>query len=298
MSIRNAMPQRSSRPRELQDVLNYHFYHPLAWKLARRLASTPVTPGMVSIAGGLCIVAAAAVYALPAWPLSALVGLLLHMAWHVLDGADGDLARLTGRASPLGELIDGICDYAGHFVLYLVLTAMLAGRIGSVAWALGIMAGISHIVQSNHFEVQRRQYQWWAYGMPWLRHAPVGKLVGRASFAAFTRAYLGLADALSPSSSRPIDAAVAAAASDPARITAIRELARAGAVALLPRFQLLSNNHRTIALGLSMLAGSPFYYFVYEATALNLALLVSIRRFDAAVLQLGDAIGQLSSTRR
>jgi phosphatidylglycerophosphate synthase len=38
---------------------------------------------------------------------------MLHMGWHVLDGADGDLARMTGRASPQGELFDGICDYVG-----------------------------------------------------------------------------------------------------------------------------------------------------------------------------------------
>ena len=42
-----------------------------------------------------------------------------------------DLARLTGKASPTGELVDGVCDYSAHVVLYVVLAAMLvSARLG------------------------------------------------------------------------------------------------------------------------------------------------------------------------
>ena len=53
--------ERPKRPRELQDRLNYHLYHPLAWRLARILAHTPLTPNMVSVFGGLLVVAAGVV---------------------------------------------------------------------------------------------------------------------------------------------------------------------------------------------------------------------------------------------
>ena len=43
------------RPRELEDWLNFHLYHPLAWRLALRLAKTPLTPNMVSVGGALAI---------------------------------------------------------------------------------------------------------------------------------------------------------------------------------------------------------------------------------------------------
>ena len=77
--------KKPGRPRELQDGLNYYVYHPLAWMLARQLARTPITPNAVSVLGGLLVVAAAVVYAQPWWPLSALVGMALHMSWHVVD---------------------------------------------------------------------------------------------------------------------------------------------------------------------------------------------------------------------
>ena len=151
--------KRPQRPRELQDPLNHYLYHPLAWQLARGLALTPITPNMVSVFGGMMVVAAGIVYANLAWPLGAALGMALHMGWHVVDGADGDLARMTGRSSPIGEMVDGICDYASHIVLYLILGWLLSHQSGYFAagngWILMLVAGISHAIQSNHVEVQR-----------------------------------------------------------------------------------------------------------------------------------------------
>ncbi|MFM5884489.1 MAG: hypothetical protein ACKOQ3_04030 [Novosphingobium sp.] len=68
------------RPRELQDPLNFYLYHPLAWQLARGLAHTPITPNMVSIFGAGCVVAAGLAYTQLAWPVSAALGMALHMS--------------------------------------------------------------------------------------------------------------------------------------------------------------------------------------------------------------------------
>src|SRR3954463_9278032 len=116
-------PKRTGRPPEMDDWLNARIFHPLAQRLARLLVPTPLTPNMVSVAGGLAIVAAALLYTRLEWPLSVALGVLAHASWHVLDGADGDLARMPGRSSPLGEMIDGVCDYFGHIVLYVLLAA-------------------------------------------------------------------------------------------------------------------------------------------------------------------------------
>jgi phosphatidylglycerophosphate synthase len=97
---------------------------------------------MVSAAGALAIMLAALAYGQGGWQWGALAGLALQMGWHVLGGADGDLARMIGRASPHGELWDGICDYAGHIVLYLTLGALAAAQIGAAAWAL-MVAGFA-----------------------------------------------------------------------------------------------------------------------------------------------------------
>ncbi|PKB14146.1 CDP-alcohol phosphatidyltransferase-like enzyme [Novosphingobium kunmingense] len=288
-------PKRPMRPRELQDALNFHLYHPLAWQLARQLARTPITPNMVSVCGAIMVILAAAAYAQPWYPLSAALGMALHMSWHVVDGADGDLARLTGRASPIGEMVDGLCDYLSHVVLYLVLGWILTAEGGFwggwPGWTLMWIAGIGHAVQANHVEVQRRQYQYWVYGMPWLRssHGRAESATSRSWAASLVSGYLALANGMTPHALR-IDAAVEAARGDPARLAEIADAVRAEAPPLLRLCKILGPNPRAVVLGLSMLAGSPLYYFLYQAVALNLLLVVSVNAHNAAAKRIAARI--------
>ena len=275
------------RAPELEDPLNRYLYHPLSGRLARALVPTGISPNAVSVAGALLVWAAAWAYASLAWPVGALLGFVLHMAWHVFDGADGDLARMTGKASPTGELVDGLCDYAANVVLYVVLAAILDDRIGGWAWLLAVAAGASHAVQTNHAETQRRCYLWWAYGVPWLKHArDAGDEVfrERGAFSGFylglARFYLKAASWMAPWSGR-LDTMVEDAAGDNHRLTRIRRLVRGSARRSLAYEKLVGPNPRTIMLGISMLAGSPQWYFLGEAVLLNLLLAASVAHHNA-----------------
>ena len=289
-------PQRPKRPRELQDPLNYYLYHPLAWQLARVLARTPLTPNMVSVMGAAMVVAASFAYTQLAWPASAALGMALHMGWHVVDGADGDLARLTGRSSPIGEMVDGLCDYVSHAVLYVMLAFWLQVHGGDFsgwhAWALVVFAGVSHAVQSNHVEVQRRQYQYWVYGTPWLRNAQTqGDSPVETSWAgALVGLYLSVASGMTPHALR-VDAAVAAAKDDPVRLAEIAAAVRAESPPLLLICKFLGPNPRAIVLGLSMFAGTPLWYMLYQSLVLNVLLVVSVRMHNAAAQRIALRIG-------
>jgi phosphatidylglycerophosphate synthase len=288
--------KRPIRPRELQDPLNYYLYHPLAWQLARGLSATPITPNMVSVLGAGFVVAAAFAYTQLAWPVSAALGMALHMTWHVVDGADGDLARMTGRSSPIGEMVDGLCDYLSHAVLYIVLALYLAGSAGLfsgwLAWVLVIGAGLSHAVQSNHVEVQRRQYQFWVYGTPWLRnsHAAEGSATSKSWAGSLVSAYIGIASGMTPEALK-IDVAVEAAKGDPARLAQIAAAVRAEAPPLLRLCKILGPNPRAIVLGASMFAGTPLWYMLYQSVVLNLMLVHSVRAHNAAARRIAAKIG-------
>jgi hypothetical protein len=278
---------RRLRARELHDPLNRYLYHPLAARLARLLLPTGISPNAVSVAGTLVVWAAAWSYANLAWPTGALLGFGLHMLWHVFDGADGDLARLTGKAGPTGELVDGVCDYCAQTLLYFVLAAILDDQIGGWAWVLAVAAGMSHIVQTNHAETQRRSYLWWAYGVPWLKHAQdAGDEVFRernwfsSTFAWMARDYLKLAYWMAPSAAR-LDALADAAAGDARRQARMSRLVRKAWRRALVYEKLVGPNPRTIMLGASMLAGSPLWYFIGEAVLLNLILAASVVHHNA-----------------
>lgn len=289
---------RPQRKRELQDSLNHYLYHPLAWRLARLLSHTPITPNMVSVIGAMFVVAAGIAYAQPpgsplGWPVSALLGMVLHMTWHVVDGADGDLARMTGRSSPIGEMVDGVCDYASHVVLYLILGWLLSAQIGSLmAWSLTVIAGISHAVQSNHVEVQRRQYQWWFYGTPWIRHShgDADAATRKNIFGVFVSLYLAAAMGMTPYA-KAIDDAAVAAEHDPALRERLHAAVTAEVRPLLQLLKFLGPNPRAIVLGLSMIfGGSPLYYFLYQAVFLNLLLVLSVVLHNRAAKRMAQAI--------
>lgn len=288
--------RRDRRP-ELEDSLNRYLYHPLAGRLARLLRPAGISPNAVSVAGMVLVWAAAGAYTMVPWPMGAALGFALHLLWHVVDGADGDLARLTGRASPTGELVDGVCDYAGHAVLYIALAFMLDNSLGGWAWALAALAGASHIAQTNHAETQRRSYLWWAYGIPWLKHAQAAgdevfeeRSWFSSTFAWMARDYLKLPNLMTPWSAR-IDALAEAAAGDPAKHARLRRLTRRACRRSLVFHKLVGPNPRTIILGLSMLAGSPLWFFLAEAVALNLVLAVSVAHHNKVGRRLHAALG-------
>ncbi len=264
----------ADRPAELQDALNRHLYHPLARQLALRLAATRVTPNVVSLAGGSCVVAAGCLYAQSSWPVAALSGMLIHMFWHVLDGADGDLARLTGTAGPMGEIIDGISDYLSHTILYLIIAATLVPHLGATAWVLAVLSGASRIVQSNFHETCKRQYMWWMYDRPWLRKTrseaegqggPGGPLAG------LVKLYLWIGEKM--------DGRVAELDRDYDRLCAapggrdhFRRIISTRLRPGLKQLNLLGANHRTLFLGVTVISASPAFFFLYEIVALNIVL--------------------------
>src|SRR5437588_341436 len=85
------------RPAEIEEWSNRRLIHPLSRALASLLIPTGVSPNAVSAMGAGWAAAAACAFVLVPWPASALVGFACLLAWHVFDGADGDLARRTGR---------------------------------------------------------------------------------------------------------------------------------------------------------------------------------------------------------
>ncbi len=287
-----AAEQRNIHPSEMEDWLNARIYHPLAERLAAALVPTPVTPNMVSFGGWALIVAAGLLYTNLPWPVAVLLGFPVHALWNVFDGADGSLARRTGKSSPVGELIDGVCDYTGHIILYVALAAFLDDWLGGWAWGLAVLAGVSRILQSNHSESQRRTYLWRVYGVPWLKNAYASRderlrdsgLLARL-FEPLARLYVALASASNPLGDE-IDAAIARSEGRPEERERVSRVCRRAARAPLRIQTLLGPNLRTVALGVSMAVGSPLWFFLFEIVPLNLLLLWSRhlqRRADFSV---------------
>ncbi|HEY5070469.1 MAG TPA: CDP-alcohol phosphatidyltransferase family protein [Caulobacteraceae bacterium] len=284
------IPPAPGRPQEIEEPTNRYLVHPLSRALVSRLVTSPVTPNQVSFASVAAAAAAAGCYFAAPWPWAALGGVALQFVWHVLDGADGDLARRTGRASPIGELVDGVCDHLSQAILYLAFGAILERQMGPLAWVLAGAAALSHFVQANAYETGRKTYRRWVYDAGWMRQSVAALEQKGAAQGALGALYLRISS-LTDAGEGEVEAAMAGPlAAGQSRAAAARRL-YAGIFAPVVRSSFwLSGNTRTMAAFLSMLIppGSPAWFFLFETTALNLVLVwlvASRRRRNAALFR-------------
>jgi CDP-diacylglycerol--serine O-phosphatidyltransferase len=256
-----APPPDRSRDRRIEDPTNLWIIHPAArvllpWFVARGISANAVSIGGLAI-GGL---AALAYAQWQSWPF-AVLGLVLSIAWLVADGLDGMVARATGTASPLGRVLDGLCDHGVFTLIYVVL----ACSIGTAAvWALTLAAGAAHAVQSNLYESERARYHRRRDGVAVARQAAPSR-------NPFVRFYDDVAGALERFAGR-FDA-VLASHPDPAAMGAAYGAAAAGPMRLM---SLLSANVRVYAIFLACLAHDPRWFWWFELVPLSAILLIGL----------------------
>lgn len=117
-----------------------------AW-LSRRLAYTSLTPNQISLLSFALSVVAAGLMLLPHYWSLALGGLLAQAA-SVLDGCDGEIARLKNQQSDYGGWLDAVLDRYSDALLLAAL-ALHAWQTGSAsAIPIGFLAVTGALVLS------------------------------------------------------------------------------------------------------------------------------------------------------
>lgn len=83
--------------------------------------NTRLSADSLTVASGVCGFLAAVLLSQPSFPLMLLAGVFLHL-WLILDGMDGEVARLRDSASERGKRLDRLMHY---LVNPLILPALL-----------------------------------------------------------------------------------------------------------------------------------------------------------------------------
>lgn len=128
----------------------------LARILVRPLVGTPVTPNHVTALSFLLGLAAFGLYALGGG--AAHWGGALFMLSVLVDHADGELARMSGRSSAFGHYFDYITDGLNHILLFVGIgLGLRAGVLGGWALPMGVAAGLAvGFIFSVRLEIERR----------------------------------------------------------------------------------------------------------------------------------------------
>ena len=270
----------TGRAPEIEEATNRILIHPVARRLTPLLARLHVPPNAVSVAGMACGVLAGVAYGRYQDRRWAVAGLLLMVLWHLMDGIDGQLARLTGRQSQFGKVLDGICDYVTFASVYVGLALALDRQGRAWVWVLVVAAGISHAAQAAAYEAQRQDYDFFGWG----RGAPTAAAGGPRP-PGLPASRPGVSDGLHRIYARLQLLTVGAGAGAPRMLASmlepgseqaasIRRQYRAAFAPVVRRWSMLSANWHTIGIFCFAVLKLPLGYFVFETCCLNAVLVV------------------------
>jgi phosphatidylglycerophosphate synthase len=270
------------RTAEIEETTNLYFIHPMAGRLVPLLARMHVSPNAVSLTGLLFGLFAGFAYYHYQSPLWALTGFVLMIAWHVMDGADGQLARFTHSQSHLGKVLDGVSDDLTFVAVYTGLALALGREYGDWIYALVIAAAASHLVQAATYEAQRQEYDLWGYGRrsPQPAQAAAGRVPAAPKLLGLLeRLFYGVLSFPAARVMQNTRATMTAALErEPQREALIRERYRETFAPLLRQWSVLSANYHTLGIFACALLGAPQYYFWFTLVGFNVIMVWLIHR--------------------
>ena len=290
--------------REVEGVLDLHFYRPIGFWLAQFFARLKMTPAAVSLLAGVFGVIAGHLYYYRNLSIN-IVGMMLHVCANTLDNADGQLARLTRRESREGRIIDSLADHLVFVSVYLHLTLRCLFEGSSPAiFLLAFAAGISHALQGAAADYYRSTYLYFVttgarkgidssselrsdYSKLTWRHTPWQKLL-LALYLNFTRQQEMLAPRLKTLRDL-VRKSFRGEIPDRVR-TGYRDLAGP----MLKWWGLLMTNVRMLVLFALLFVSQPVYYFWFELIPLNLLFVYLLFRQE----QMAESVLEIAESSR
>ena len=120
--------QATLKSKETEDWLDYRVVRPLSYLWALLFAKAGIHPNTVTVIS-MIIGAAASVffmhgsYYYEGWHglLMNIIGILLLCQADIFDCTDGQLARMTGKKSRLGRILDGMAGFVWFIPIYVLL---------------------------------------------------------------------------------------------------------------------------------------------------------------------------------
>ena len=124
----NEKVQSTLKSSETEDWLDYHFVRPLSYYCAVGFAKVGVHPNMVTIMSMIIGAASTYFYAHGCYYYEGMEGLVYNLIaiflliWaDIYDCTDGQLARMTGKKSQMGRILDGAAGFVWFVPIYLGL---------------------------------------------------------------------------------------------------------------------------------------------------------------------------------
>lgn len=287
----NRKLEATFKSQDTEEWLDVHFTRPLGLLWANFFNRFNVHPNVVTV---LSIILGAAAGVMFYYPdlVHTCIGILLLVWANIYDSTDGQMARMTGKKTRWGRILDGFAGDVWFFTIYFFICLRLTPVWGVWIWLMAAVSGfVCHARQCQLADYYRNVHLYFLKGesgseldsyerlreefraLPWR-----GNLVWKVflfSYGNYTRtqeqmtpAFQALKRALATRFGRRL----------PMRL---RDDFRAGSLPLMKYANILTFNTRAIFLYAVLLLGVPWVYFVFELTVMNVLLLYLRARHES-----------------
>ena len=149
--------QASIKSADTEEWFDAHFNHPIGLVFALFWNKLGVHPNVITILSFFLGAGAGLMFSYTDWPHN-VMGIVLLMLANFCDSTDGQMARLSGKTTLLGRVLDGVSGDVWFVAIYMGLSFRLMNEHipgtdmtwGIWAWVLSALAGVlGHSPQSS-----------------------------------------------------------------------------------------------------------------------------------------------------
>jgi len=275
---------------DTEEFIDIHFYRPIGYRWALLFSKLNIAPNTITIAAIFIGIGAGICFYFPDLKIN-IAGMLLLVWANSYDSADGQLARMTGKTSPIGRMLDGLCGIIWFLVIYAAICVRLTPSWGVWIWVLGAITGYFHGKQTTMADYYRNIHLFFLKGksgselsespiikdnfvkMSW-KHNFTDKL-----FHGFYLNYTKDQESMTPNFQQMMQLI-----REKYPVENIPEwfrmVFREKSLPLMKYTNMLTFNTRTITLFIMIAINLPWLYFIFELTAFNIMLVYMVVRHE------------------
>ena len=266
---------------DTEEFIDIHFYRPIGYRWALFFNKLGVSPNAITVASIFIGIVAGICFYYQSLTIN-IIGMLLLIWANSYDSADGQLARMTGKKTPLGHILDGTAGDCWFIAIYAAICLRLTPEWGIWIWIFAAITGFFHSKQAAMADYYRNIHLLFLKGKAGseLSHSPALKEKYKTMswkkdfiyklFETFYINYTVGQEALSPKFQKMMNI-IRTKYHDEAPEW-FRKAFREKSLPMMKYTNMLSFNTRVIALFVSLFIDMPWLYFVFEMTVLNIML--------------------------
>lgn len=298
----NSKLQSTFKSNDTEEWLDIHFTRPIGLLWANFFNRFNIHPNVVTLLSIILGVAAGIMFYYPDL-LHTIIGILLLMWANFYDSADGQLARMTGKKTLWGRILDGFAGDAWFFSIYVAICLRLTPQWGIGIWLLASFSGfICHTRQCQLADYYRNIHLYFLKGESGSELDSYQKVqseylslkwskdFAHKLFLFFYRSYTKAQESMTPQFQlfkNSIDKKYGHSLPEDLRATF-----RKGSLPLMKYTNILTFNTRAIVLYISLLVGYPWIYFVFEVVVMNILFFYMRSKHEALCRNLNNQLSE------